>query len=76
MIKPIILKITHENIIEIPNGITHPLCLMQGLHRQNNPVSPTIRAVEEKRSRITTAKTFQLFGTLYSLLLPFKKLKL
>ena len=74
--KPIMLKITQENIIEIPNGMTQPLCSRQGLQRQNSPLIPTIRAVLENSSRITTANTFQLFGVFKSLLLPFRKLKL
>lgn len=61
------LKITQENIIEMPKGMAQPLDLTQGLQRQNNPDKPTIRPVIENKSRVTTAKTFQLFGAFKSL---------
>jgi hypothetical protein len=67
IIKPVMLKITQENIIEIPNGITQPLDFRQGLQRQNNPLRPTINPVIENIRRITTAKVFQLFGVFKSL---------
>lgn len=67
IINPVMLKITQENIIDIPNGITQPLDFRQGLQRQNNPLMPTINAVIENIRRITTAKVFQLFAVFKSL---------